>query len=84
MGVSCPGVHLPAKDDIYLSVCLMGQYRKSECLPAVFPLLFYEKMIFEKIFRHAVDPGDIAIMLECMLHFVLHSHIQVWKASVNK
>uniref|UniRef100_UPI0037E7C113 spermatogenesis associated 6-like protein n=1 Tax=Semicossyphus pulcher TaxID=241346 RepID=UPI0037E7C113 len=61
--VSCPGVHLPAKDDIYLSMCFMGQYRQSECLPAVFPLLFHEKMTFEKIFRHAVDPGDIAVML---------------------
>ncbi|XP_049424852.1 spermatogenesis associated 6-like protein isoform X2 [Epinephelus fuscoguttatus] len=62
--VSCPGVHLPAKDDIYLSICFMGQYRQSECLPAVFPLLFHEMMTFEKIFRHAVDPGDIAVMLE--------------------
>ncbi|KAM4612405.1 spermatogenesis associated 6-like protein [Polymixia lowei] len=62
--VSCPGVHLAAKDDIYLSMCVMGQYRKSECLPAIFPLLFHEKMTFEKIFRHAVDPGDIAVMLE--------------------
>uniref|UniRef100_A0A7N6AMS9 Spermatogenesis-associated protein 6 N-terminal domain-containing protein n=1 Tax=Anabas testudineus TaxID=64144 RepID=A0A7N6AMS9_ANATE len=62
--VSCPGVHLPAKDDIYLSICFMGQYRQSEDLPAVFPLLFHEKMTFEKIFRHAVDPGDITVMLE--------------------
>ncbi|KAK9524377.1 hypothetical protein VZT92_016775 [Zoarces viviparus] len=62
--VSCPGVHLPAKDDIYLSMCFMGQYCQTECLPAVFPLLFHEKMTFEKIFQHAVDPGDIAVMLE--------------------
>ncbi|CAK6968673.1 spermatogenesis associated 6-like protein isoform X2 [Scomber scombrus] len=62
--VSCPGVHLSVKDDIYLSMCFMGQYRQSECVPAVFPLLFHEKMTFEKIFRHAVDPGDIAVMLE--------------------
>nr|XP_020450652.1 spermatogenesis associated 6-like protein isoform X2 [Monopterus albus] len=62
--VSCPGVHLPAKDDIYLSVCFMGQYRQSEDLPAIFPLLVHEKMTFEKIFRHAVDPGDITVMLE--------------------
>ncbi|KAI3375856.1 hypothetical protein L3Q82_004133 [Scortum barcoo] len=46
--VSCPGVHLSAKDDVYLSMCFMGQYRQSECLPAVFPLLFHEKMTFEK------------------------------------
>ncbi|XP_022603508.1 spermatogenesis-associated protein 6-like [Seriola dumerili] len=62
--VSCPGVYLQAKDDIYLSMCFMSQYRQSKCLPAVFPLLFHEKMMFEKIFRHAVDPGDIAVMLE--------------------
>ncbi|XP_041840457.1 spermatogenesis associated 6-like protein isoform X3 [Melanotaenia boesemani] len=62
--VSCPGVHLPARDDIYISMCFMGQYRHSESLPAVFPLLFHEKMTFEKIFRHAFDPGDIAVMLE--------------------
>ncbi|XP_041738434.1 spermatogenesis associated 6-like protein [Coregonus clupeaformis] len=63
--VSCPGVHLPAKDDIYLSVCFMSQYCKSECLPPVFPLLFREKMRFEKVFHYAVDPGDVAEMLEC-------------------
>uniref|UniRef100_A0A3Q1FJQ3 Spermatogenesis associated 6-like n=1 Tax=Acanthochromis polyacanthus TaxID=80966 RepID=A0A3Q1FJQ3_9TELE len=62
--VSCPGVHLAAKHDVCLSMCFMGQYRQSESLPAVFPLLFHEKMTFEKIFRHAVDPGDIAVMLE--------------------
>ncbi|XP_020499280.1 spermatogenesis associated 6-like protein [Labrus bergylta] len=62
--VSCPGVHLSDKDDIYISMCIMGQYCQSECLPAIFPLLFHEKMTFEKIFRHAVDPGDIAVMLE--------------------
>ncbi|XP_032400688.1 spermatogenesis associated 6-like protein [Etheostoma spectabile] len=62
--VSCPGVHLPAKDDVYLSMCFMGRHHRSECLPAVFPLLFHENMKFEKIFRHAVDPGDIAVMLE--------------------
>ncbi|KAF7706415.1 hypothetical protein HF521_019669, partial [Silurus meridionalis] len=47
--VTCPGVHLPAKDDIYLSVCLMNQYRMSQCLPAVFPLLFKTKMTFDKV-----------------------------------
>ncbi|XP_068443626.1 spermatogenesis associated 6-like protein isoform X2 [Clinocottus analis] len=62
--VSCPGVYLPAKDEIYLSMCFMGQYSMSQCLPAVFPLWIHEKMTFEKIFRHAVDPGDIAVMLK--------------------
>ncbi|XP_034722313.1 spermatogenesis associated 6-like protein [Etheostoma cragini] len=81
--VSCPGVHLPAKDDIYLSMCFMGQYHRSECLPAVFPLLFHEKMKFEKIFRHAVDPGDIAVMLECkLLHINIHNKLIVFVFAV--
>ncbi|XP_010888579.2 spermatogenesis associated 6-like protein [Esox lucius] len=63
--VSCPGVHLTAKDDVYVSVCFLSQYYKSLCLPPVFPLLFREQMIFEKVFRYAVDPGDVAEMLEC-------------------
>ncbi|XP_024143409.1 spermatogenesis associated 6-like protein isoform X3 [Oryzias melastigma] len=62
--VSCPGVKLPAKEDMYLSVFVTGQYHQSQCLPAVFPLLFQEKMTFEKIFRYAFDPGDVAVMLE--------------------
>ncbi|XP_041925980.1 spermatogenesis associated 6-like protein isoform X4 [Alosa sapidissima] len=62
--VTCPGVHLQAKDDVYLSVCLMNQYRQSECLPAVFPLLLREKMRFEKVFWHASDPGALAEVLE--------------------
>ncbi|KAJ3585162.1 hypothetical protein NHX12_013883 [Muraenolepis orangiensis] len=62
--VSCPGVHLGPKEDLFLSVCVMGQYRKSQGVPAVFPLILQEKMTFEKIFRYAVDPGDIAVMLE--------------------
>ncbi|KAJ8008238.1 hypothetical protein DPEC_G00102730 [Dallia pectoralis] len=62
--VSCPGVHLPAKDDVYVSVCFMSQYCTSLCLPPVFPLLFREKMVFEKVFLFAVDPGDVADMLE--------------------
>ncbi|XP_063043607.1 spermatogenesis associated 6-like protein isoform X2 [Engraulis encrasicolus] len=65
--VTCPGVHLPEKDDVYLSVCLMNQYRQSECLPAVFPLLFREKMRFEKVYWHATDPAALAQILECEL-----------------
>ncbi|XP_066538033.1 spermatogenesis associated 6-like protein [Hoplias malabaricus] len=62
--VTCPGVHLAAKDDIYLSVCVLNQFRKSDCLPAVFPLLFRMKMWFEKTFKYATDPAAIAEILQ--------------------
>nr|XP_032633758.1 spermatogenesis associated 6-like protein [Chelonoidis abingdonii] len=62
--VTCPGVFLPEKHDIYLSVCIMGQYKETECLPPIFPLLFHEKMWFEKVFESAVDPAAVTEMLE--------------------
>ncbi|XP_055068805.2 spermatogenesis associated 6-like protein isoform X1 [Misgurnus anguillicaudatus] len=63
--VTCPGVHLPDKDDVYVSVCLINQYRKSECLPAIFPLLIREKMRFEKVLKYVTDPAEIAEFLQC-------------------
>ncbi|XP_043101234.1 spermatogenesis associated 6-like protein [Puntigrus tetrazona] len=63
--ITCPGVHLPAKDDVYVSVSLMHKYRKTECLPAVFPLLIREKIRFEKTLSHATDPAAIADFLQC-------------------
>uniref|UniRef100_W5MSK7 Spermatogenesis associated 6 n=1 Tax=Lepisosteus oculatus TaxID=7918 RepID=W5MSK7_LEPOC len=62
--VTCPGVVLTDQEDIYLSVCIMGKYQKTKCLPPIFPLLFHEKLNFEKVFADAVDPGDIAELLE--------------------
>ncbi|KAJ8408459.1 hypothetical protein AAFF_G00258730 [Aldrovandia affinis] len=62
--ITCPGVLLPNQQDVYLSVCVMGQYQKTLCVPPIFPLLFHEKMSFEKAFSEAIDPSDIADLLE--------------------
>ncbi|XP_072263157.1 spermatogenesis associated 6-like protein [Pyxicephalus adspersus] len=62
--VTCPGVFLPDKDDIFLNVSLLGQCKETRCLPAVFPLLFHEQMRFEKVFQKQVDPAGVVEILE--------------------
>ncbi|KAM3937691.1 spermatogenesis associated 6-like protein [Leptodactylus fuscus] len=62
--VTCPGVFLPDKDDIFLNVSILGQSKETRCLAAVFPLLFHEKMRFEKVFQKAVDPATVVELLE--------------------
>ncbi|NXU79488.1 SPAT6 protein, partial [Oreotrochilus melanogaster] len=62
--ITCPGVVLKGKEELYLSVSVLGQYKKTQCVPAVFPLVFQEKLVFEKAFPDVVDPGDLMKLLE--------------------
>ncbi|CAL8395894.1 unnamed protein product [Boreogadus saida] len=62
--ITCPGALLTRSEDIYLSVCVMGQYRKTHCMPAIFPLLFNHKMVFVRTFPGVVDPADVSEQLE--------------------
>ncbi|XP_067678353.1 spermatogenesis-associated protein 6-like isoform X1 [Haliotis asinina] len=62
--VSAPGVWLPSKEDIYLSVCVFNQYRNTRLVTSVFPLLINETFRFEKTYYTAVDPGHVAELLE--------------------
>ena len=47
--VSAPGVWLPCKEDVYLSVSLFNQYRNTRLLTSTFPCLIGEKFRFEKV-----------------------------------
>ncbi|NWX48275.1 SPAT6 protein, partial [Steatornis caripensis] len=62
--ITCPGVLLKDKEELYLSVSVLGQYKKTRCVPAAFPLFFQEKLVFEKVFADIVDPGDLVELLE--------------------
>ncbi|XP_012943186.1 spermatogenesis-associated protein 6 [Aplysia californica] len=61
--VSAPGVWLPSREDVYLSVSLFNQYRNTRLVASVFPLLIHEKFRFEKTYYTAVDPAHVADML---------------------
>ncbi|NXA31437.1 SPAT6 protein, partial [Eudromia elegans] len=62
--ITCPGVLLKDKEELYLSVSVLGQYKKTRCVPAAFPLLFEEKLVFEKAFADVVDPAHLVELLE--------------------
>lgn len=54
--ITCPGVLLKDKEQLYLSVSVLGQCKKTQCVPAAFPLLFHEKLVFEKV-RSQYEPN---------------------------
>ncbi|KAJ3599386.1 hypothetical protein NHX12_033349 [Muraenolepis orangiensis] len=62
--ITCPGALLAQSEEVYLSVCVMGQYRKTHCAPPAFPLLFNHKMVFVRTFPGVVDPADVSEQLE--------------------
>ncbi|XP_053153973.1 spermatogenesis associated 6-like protein isoform X2 [Hemicordylus capensis] len=62
--VSCPGVYLPERNDVYLHVSILGQCKETDSLPPIFPLFFHEKMWFEKVFEKATDPAAVVELLE--------------------
>uniref|UniRef100_A0A8C3YS41 Spermatosis associated 6 like n=1 Tax=Catagonus wagneri TaxID=51154 RepID=A0A8C3YS41_9CETA len=65
--ISCPGVFLPGKHDVFLGVYLLNQYLETDCLPSVFPIMIQRSMRFEKVFENAIDPGAVADILESFL-----------------
>ncbi|XP_048214965.1 spermatogenesis associated 6-like protein isoform X2 [Perognathus longimembris pacificus] len=65
--ISCPGVFLQDKQDVYLGIYLLNQYLETECFPSVFPIMIQQSMKFEKVFENAIDPGAVAELLESFL-----------------
>nr|XP_010344483.1 spermatogenesis associated 6-like protein isoform X4 [Saimiri boliviensis boliviensis] len=65
--ISCPGVFLPGKQDVYLGVYLLNQYLETNSFPSAFPIMIQQSMRFEKVFENAVDPGAVADILESFL-----------------
>ncbi|XP_070601945.1 spermatogenesis-associated protein 6 isoform X1 [Erythrolamprus reginae] len=62
--VTCPGVVLKPREDVYVSARIFGQHKKTSCVRAIFPLIFDEKLMFEKVYTDVVDPGDLVELFE--------------------
>ncbi|XP_013915985.1 PREDICTED: spermatogenesis-associated protein 6 [Thamnophis sirtalis] len=62
--VTCPGVALKSREDVYVSACIFGQHKKTSCVRAIFPLMFNEKLMFEKVYTDVVDPGELVELFE--------------------
>lgn len=62
--VSAPGVWLPSREDVYISISVFGQYRNTRNVLSVFPMILHEPFRFEKTYYTAVDPQDVAEFLE--------------------
>lgn len=58
--VTCPGVFLPDREDVFINIDIFGQLKRTKLHPPVFPFLFHEKIRFEKVFLRAIDPIQIA------------------------
>lgn len=68
--VTCPGVWLPHKEQVYLCLRLFGQYRCTQLTEPIFPLVLNESFTFDKIFYTAYKPEQLCRRLEEELLFI--------------
>lgn len=44
--VTCPGVFLPDRQDVFIDIDIFGHRKRTQCHPPVFPFLFHEKVLY--------------------------------------
>ncbi|XP_046848513.1 spermatogenesis-associated protein 6-like isoform X2 [Xenia sp. Carnegie-2017] len=63
--VSCPGTkHLSNRNMLFIRIALLGCSKRTKSVYATFPLLFSERLYFEKKFITATEPSQVMEMLE--------------------
>ncbi|XP_073228084.1 spermatogenesis-associated protein 6-like isoform X1 [Porites lutea] len=63
--ITCPGTrHLNDRNMLYLSVCILGQTKRTKSVFASFPLALNERMYFERTFVNAREPTHVMGILE--------------------
>ncbi|KAF0882641.1 SPA6L protein, partial [Crocuta crocuta] len=64
--ISCPGVFLPDKQDVYLGVYLLNQYLETDCFPSLFPIVIQQSMRFEKGIAPKIEFATRTAIRECV------------------
>lgn len=63
--ITCPGTrHLNDRNMLYLSVCILGQTKRTKSVFASFPLALNERLYFERTFVNARQPTHVMGILE--------------------
>lgn len=63
--ITCPGTrHLNDRNMLFLSVCILGQTKRTKSVFASFPLALNERMFFERTFVNAREPTHVIGILE--------------------
>lgn len=62
--VTCPGVILKDRGDVFLRIVLLGCQKNSLCLPPVFPLLFHQTFKFERAFPRCTNLVELEQVIE--------------------
>ncbi|XP_078318610.1 spermatogenesis-associated protein 6-like isoform X3 [Crassostrea virginica] len=62
--VTAPGVWLPSREEVYVSISLFGQYKNTCLVESVFPLIIREDFTFEKTYYTALDPAEVVDYLD--------------------
>ncbi|CAB4015972.1 Hypothetical predicted protein [Paramuricea clavata] len=63
--VSCPGTrHLSNRSMLFLRIALLGSSKRTKSVYASFPLIFNERLYFERTYVNAREPDQVMEMLE--------------------
>lgn len=63
--ITCPGTrHLNDRNMLFLSVCILGQTKRTKSVFATFPLALNERMHFKRTFVNAREPTHVMGILE--------------------
>ena len=67
--ITCPGTrHLNDRNMLYLSVCILGQTKRTKSVFASFPLALNERLYFERVSTVYIERLKLSAVFVVFLH----------------